>query len=149
MTIAATHRNDLAEVQVAHSEEAFAPGDVLKGSICVRSEHAGEVRSAELSVLWYTAGKGEEDFGVHYFKRYPTEGPDAVELSRRREFRTLLPEKPLSYEGVIVKVCWCARLRLFLSRGRQHVIEAPFQLGQVEPARVATLVPAELESPKP
>ena len=53
------------------------------------------------------------------------------DLGRRREFRTLLPEVPLSYDGLIVKICWCARLRLFLARGRQHVVEDCFQLGQV------------------
>lgn len=125
----------LADIRVENAEGPFAPGDVLRASFCVAAEHADVVRSAEASVLWYTAGKGEEDFGVHHFQRYTTEGPEAVDLARRRELRTLLPESPLSYDGVIVKVCWCARLRLFLSRGRQQVFEASFRLGDVAPAR--------------
>lgn len=122
------------DIDIHNDASAFAPGDMLRGSFRVDAEQAGEAKSAELSVLWYTAGKGEEDFGVHFFERYTTEGPDAVDLARRREFRTLLPDKPLSYEGIIVKVCWCARLRLFLPRGREHVAEIPFQLGSVAPA---------------
>lgn len=130
----------MAELGINQGDTPFAPGDVLRGNLLVHAEHTADVRAAELSVLWYTAGKGEEDFGVHYFQRYATEGPDAVELARRREFRTLLPASPLSYDGLIVKVCWCARLRLFLPRGRQCVVEAPFQLGEVAPARAPKLV---------
>ncbi len=145
MRAIASNQSPLADIRIEKADQPFVPGDVLRGSFCVRAEHVNEVRSAEVSVLWYTAGKGEEDFGVHYFERYAAEGPEAVELSRRREFRTLLPENPLSYDGLIVKVCWCARLRLFLSRGRQQVLEASFRLGHVTPARVPTLVPAEDE----
>lgn len=145
MRVLAPNQSPLADIRLAKSDGPFEPGDVLRGSFCVTAEHAAEVRSAEVSVLWYTAGKGDEDFGVHYFERYTAEGPDAVELSRRREFRTLLPENPLSYDGLIVKVCWCARLRLFLPRGRQQVLEAAFQLGHVAAARAPTLVPTEDE----
>jgi hypothetical protein len=145
MTAFATPPAPLADIRIEKAVRQFQPGDVLRGSFCVRAEHASEVRSAEVSVLWYTVGKGEEDFGVHCFDRYTAEGPDAVELSRRREFRTLLPENPLSYDGLIVKVCWCARLRLFLARGRQQVFEAGFQLGDVTPARAPTLVATEEE----
>lgn len=143
MRALASNQSPLADLRIEKSDSPFAPGDVLRGSFAVRAEHTGEVRSVELSVLWYTAGKGDEDFGVHHFQRFTGEGPDGVELSRRREFRTMLPEQPLSYDGVIVKVCWCARLRLFLPRGRQQVLEAPFSLGQVEPARLPKLVSAE------
>lgn len=129
----------MAEITIDHADTPFQPGDLLRGSCIVPDPKGNEVRSAELSVVWYTAGKGEEDLGVHYFQRFATEGPDAVDLGRRREFRTLLPEAPLSYDGLIVKICWCARLRLFLARGRQHVVEACFQLGEVaSPVPIST-----------
>ncbi len=131
----ASGASPLADIRVESSDTPFAPGSLLRGSFAVAESESSQVRSAELSVVWYTAGKGEEDFGVQYFERFSTEGPDAVDLSRRREFRTLLPDFPLSYDGAIVKVCWCARLRLFLKRGRQHVIEAGFRLGEVSPAK--------------
>lgn len=143
MRAVSTNHTPVADLRVEQADKPHRPGDVLKGSFVVHVEHAEEVKSAELSVLWYTAGKGEEDFGVHYFKRFTTEGPDGVELARRREFRTLLPEQPLSYDGLIVKVCWCARLRLFLGRGRQQVLETPFRLGEVTPALPPKLVPSE------
>lgn len=135
----------LANLRIERADQALAPGDLLRGSFCVESQHVPLVRSAEISVMWYTAGKGDEDFGVHCFERYTAEGPEAVELGRRREFRTLLPEYPLSYDGVIVKVCWCARLRLFLHHGRQHVVEASFRLGEVAAAKPVELPFAEAE----
>lgn len=122
----------LGRIDIHRADSPFSAGDLLRGSFVVDDVEQNEVRSAELSVMWYTVGKGEEDLGVHYFQRFATDGPEAVDLSRRREFRTLLPPAPLSYDGVIVKVCWCARLRIFLARGRQHVVEAPFRLGSVD-----------------
>ncbi len=133
--------SQMADVHIQQAENLFAPGDLLRGSFAVAEAHASEVRSAEITVVWYTAGKGEEDFAVQMFERFSAEGPDAVDLTRRREFRTLLPNTPLSYDGAIVKVCWCARLRLFLPRGRQHVIEASFRLGEVAAAAPVPLLP--------
>ncbi|WP_442485540.1 hypothetical protein [Aeoliella sp. SH292] len=143
MRVTSTNQSPLADLRIEDAGSPFAPGDVVRGSFAVSAQHTGEVRVVELSVLWYTAGKGDEDFGVHFFQRYTAEGPEGVELSRRREFRTMLPEQPLSYDGLIVKVCWCARLRMFLPRGRQQVLEAPFSLGDVAPARLPKLVSAE------
>ncbi|MGI9457101.1 MAG: hypothetical protein ACR2NU_11115 [Aeoliella sp.] len=146
MSIPSSSASTYADVRVAASDTPFKPGDLLRGSFAVDESSANDVRSAELSVVWYTAGKGEEDFAVHYFERFPAEGPDAVDLTRRREFRTLLPDAPLSYDGAIVKVCWCARLRLFMQRGRQHVVEASFCLGNVLAARAFNT--KEPESPE-
>ena len=45
-----------------------------------------------------------------------------------------LPRSPLTYEGVIVKIRWCFRLRLFFESGRDHVSEHVFALGRVPPS---------------
>jgi hypothetical protein len=45
-------------------------------------------------------------------------------------------------------VCWCVRLRLFLSQGEESVIEAPFQLGSVPAARTGDPGAAE-DQPDP
>lgn len=106
----------------------YAPGETLH--VEAPAEVLVDAQSAELSVVWYTAGKGDEDMGVHDFDRrslssVPTDEPLTLE--------TVLPASPLSYAGRVVKVCWCARLRLFLPRGKQLVIEAPLRLGAVAP----------------
>jgi hypothetical protein len=51
------------------------------------------------------------------------------------QFETTLPNSPLSYEGTIVKVVWCVRVRVFLDRGKEFSAEWPFQLGRVPRAR--------------
>jgi hypothetical protein len=87
-------------------------------------------------VLWYTAGKGEEDMAVHHFERIVDESSRPLDLRVPRRFATALPASPLSYDGQIVKVCWCVRLRLFLPQGQEMVSETAFRLGNV-PAAVS------------
>jgi hypothetical protein len=48
-------------------------------------------------------------------------------------FSTPLPQSPLSYEGVIVKIRWCVRVRVFFESGRDHVAEQVFTVGGVPP----------------
>jgi len=49
-------------------------------------------------------------------------------------FDIVLPASPLSYEGVIVKVRWCVRVRYFFAGGRDFVSEHEFSVGRVPPA---------------
>ena len=93
------------------------------------------IRAAERSVLWYTEGKGEEDIGVHFFERVPA--PDDAD-SPDGEFSCRLPLSPLSYEGLIVKIRWCVRIRLFFAGGRDFVSEHIFDLGHVPAAAFPT-----------
>jgi hypothetical protein len=114
----------------------YEPGDRLTGRYMVDGTQALIVRAAELSVLWYTAGKGEEDMAVHHFERLVDEALRPLDLRVPRRFATILPASPLSYDGHIVKVCWCARLRLYLNQGQETVAEVPFRLGNVPRAEV-------------
>jgi hypothetical protein len=45
-----------------------------------------------------------------------------------------LPASPLSYEGVVVKIRWCVRIRLFFATGRDFVSEHVFDVGDIAPA---------------
>jgi hypothetical protein len=54
-----------------------------------------------------------------------------LDLRVPRRFSTVLPASPLSYDGEIVKICWCVRLRLFLPQGQEALTEVPFRLGNV------------------
>jgi hypothetical protein len=109
----------------------FQPGDQLSGRFMVDGTQPWAVRSAELSVLWYTAGQGEEDMAVHHFERLVDEPTRRLDLRVPRRFATFLPPSPLSYEGQIVKVCWCVRVRMFLPYGQESSAEVPFRLGDV------------------
>jgi hypothetical protein len=112
----------------------FAAGDELACEYQIDAVDPADIQAVEASVIWYTEGKGEEDLGVHFFeRRLPTDAENA-DLRPMRRIRTRLPNSPLSYEGAILNICWCVRLRLFLRRGRELVAEQGFNLGSVPPA---------------
>jgi hypothetical protein len=129
----------LISIQFRDHEGPYRPGDPLVCEYQIDAVDPGEIVAVEASVLWYTEGKGDEDFGVHYFERRAPADADEGDLRPLRRFRTALPDSPLSYEGTIVKVRWCARVRLYLARGRELTQEIPFQLG--DPAEVAHVQP--------
>jgi len=119
-----------------HAEgRTFAPGSTLCGQYWLEGLPTEEVKAIELSVLWYTEGKGEEDMAVHYFRR-----DSLAELCQSAgrwigSFTTQLPRSPLSYHGLIVKIVWAVRVRLFLAGGKQIVEELRFRLGSVGAAK--------------
>ena len=117
-----------AQLWVDRHARRYAPGEMLTGGYRLAEWREEELTAIELSVLWYTAGQGEEDFFVHHFERRKA----AVLPMRHDEtpyrFEVSMPASPLSYDGQIVKVCWAARLRGFFRGGRQRVIETPFWL---------------------
>lgn len=124
----------------------YQPGDPLSGRFFIEGTQMRSVRAAELSIVWYTAGKGEEDFAVHHFERHTDDAARPLDLRVPRRFTTKLPPSPLSYDGEIVKVCWCVRLRLFLPQIHETVAEIPFRLGNV--AAGAQVAADEPEQPE-
>lgn len=92
-------------------------------------------RAVEHSILWYTEGKGEEDLGVHYFERL-VDQERFLPRAANPQFECFLPASPLSYEGMIVKIRWCVRIRHFFAGGRDFVSEHEFLVGGIPPARV-------------
>ena len=122
-------------VQFSHPDRCFAPSEML--AVRYEIEGLGDEPpcAVEHSVLWYTEGKGEEDLGVHFFDR--VSDPDRLPpLAASGDFTTTLPPSPLSYEGVIVKIRWCVRVRCFFAGGRDFVSEHEFTIGHVPPARI-------------
>jgi hypothetical protein len=120
-------------VQFDRADRRYAALDSLSVRYQVESVSGERVRAIEYSVLWYTEGKGEEDLGVHFFQRLVD--PAAVSAAARAgTFAVQLPRSPLSYEGVIVKIRWCVRVRLFFAAARDFVSEHVFDLGEIPPA---------------
>lgn len=108
--------------------EAFFPGETLSGSYSITNIDSAFVRAVELSVLWQTEGKGDDNLGVHYFwRREPSEGSDDI---AEGAWSTVLPATPLSYHGVLFRIYWLVRLRVFV-RGRDFSEERLFQLGSL------------------
>jgi hypothetical protein len=136
--------NGIGETQIVivldEQPNWYVPGSRLSGRYCLRPSAGDALRAVELSLLWYTVGQGEEDMNVHHFQRQAFEESSGVELAlidnadRWYPFESVLPNTPLSYDGVIVKIRWCVRIRVFPVRGREIVVEQPFRLGNVPPA---------------
>ncbi|NBW86951.1 MAG: hypothetical protein EBR23_09030 [Planctomycetia bacterium] len=121
-------------VQFCRADRRYEPLAALRVRYTIENCGDDQPRAVEHSVLWYTEGKGEEDLGVHFFERITERGalPPAAACGT---FATLLPASPLSYEGVIVKVRWCIRVRVFFAGGRDFVSEYVFDVGRIPPAR--------------
>ena len=126
-----TLRQLLVSIQIDGRQQQFQPGEVLAAAFQIDAVQPHELSAIEISVLWFTEGTGDEDLAVHYFERLSNESMPELDLSELRRFQTILPNSPLSYEGLSVKICWCIRVRVFLRGGREFVSEKIFQLGSV------------------
>ncbi|MDR3181555.1 MAG: hypothetical protein LBT89_01320 [Planctomycetaceae bacterium] len=114
----------------------YMPGETLAGSYAVSNIGGDAIQAIECSVLWYTTGKGSEDFGVHRFWRYDIERGDWIDPRRPGRFSTVLPNTPLSYPGIIVKIHWIVRVRVFLADGQDITEDLPFRLGRIHDVRL-------------
>ncbi len=123
-------------VRLDSQRTTFQPGETLAGEFRLTGVSREQVRAVELSILWYTDGKGDQDLHVRHFERWATETGDVILPGRPFRFSTVLPKSPLSYDGLILRIRWCLRLRLFLKDGGEVHEEIPFRLGRTDPARV-------------
>ena len=87
-----------------------------------------EIQGLEVSVLWSTEGKGDEDLHVHHFHRISENQSRRGGISSEHFIECDLPATPLSYHGRLISLRWCVRLRMFLANGREIVSEQPFYL---------------------
>lgn len=124
----------LIALTLDRSPRVYHGGETVRIEYQIDAVDPHDMQAIEASVLWFTEGKGEPDMGVHFFHRAT---PDDVELGDMRPLQRLdvvLPPSPLSYDGVILKIRWCVRIRLFLTKGREYLEEQGFQLGDVPPS---------------
>lgn len=112
-------------------QPALEPGECLEFEYCIKRVSQEIIDSLEASVMWYTEGKGSEDLGVHFFERLSGQELASQSLTQPRKVATVLPCSPLSYEGRLLKIRWCVRLRLFLSDRREFSTERAFYLGHL------------------
>ncbi len=125
----------LISLQLSDARREFEPGDELECRYQVDAVDPRDVQAVEVSVLWRTEGKGEEDMAVHFFRRrVPADVPES-DLCALDSFRTILPNSPLSYDGAIVKLLWCVRARVFVKGGKDAHAELRFRLGRVPVAQ--------------
>jgi len=128
-------RGPFITIRLDGNGRIYQPGETLSGEYRLLSMPPDDLKAVEVSVLWYTEGKGDEDLAVHEFWRLDADTGDCIDPARPGRFQTVLPNTPLTYEGQIVKIRWCVRVRAFLARGKQIVGQQLFRLGSVPPIR--------------
>jgi len=118
--------NETIEITLDGDQRRYLPGDTLAGEYALTLPLAAEPKAVEVRVVVYR-GKGRRGSGgsiISSVTRRATAGP--VDFRQPRRFSTDLPNSPLSYEGVIVKLRWCVRVRLFLTVEKSRVRRAIF-----------------------
>jgi hypothetical protein len=133
----------LVSLTLRHNQSTFRPGDDLDCEYQIDAIGERQIQSIEASVMWYTLGKGDEDLGVHYFERRVANDFPDIDLRELHRFKTTCPASPLSYEGEIVKIRWCIRVRVFPKSGKEILFELPFRIGQVPSRGSSAVIPAE------
>ena len=127
-------------IRLDESEQVYSPGTTLSGEYRIEGADGQEVQAIEISVLWYSEGKGDEDLAIHEFWRKNADSGELGDCRRPDRFSTTLPQSPLSYDGQIVKIRWCVRVRVIFKRGRDVLAQKIFRLGNVPPAKCAVSV---------
>ena len=106
----------------------YEGGNELTATWRVSRVTLDRLSAIEVSVVWYTEGKGDQDFQVHHFERLEENEIRRLGLADNHSLICELPATPLSYNGRLIRLRWCVRIRVFLSDGREIVSEHPFYL---------------------
>ena len=139
----ATDGNDVEEAKIEPNIEinfeknrtVYLPGDFLICEYMVELPpdfEFSELKAIETSVIFVTEGKGEEDIGVHFFERRQQRSLTGDTFKQTQRLSTVLPASPLTYDGEILNIHWCVRVRLFLEDGHRVTQDKLFRLGTVE-----------------
>ncbi len=115
-------------VALCREDGRYLAGGLLRASWRVSRVAKERLQSIEVSVLWHTDGKGDEDLHVHHFHRVDAAELKHLDLGVPQELDCRLPPTPLSYHGRLVSLRWCLRVRLFMDNGKEIVTEHPFFL---------------------
>lgn len=121
----------MVELEIVNQKDDYSPGDIIECEYRIAPEGQKRIQAIETSVLWYTQGKGDEDLGVHFFKRRLRREMAENELEKVHRLSVQLPRSPLSYSGAILQIQWCVRVCLFFKKGGPETFEREFQLGDM------------------
>ncbi len=68
------------------------PGEALAGEYWIESLAAEQTKVVEVSVLWHTEGKGDEDMAVHEFWRRNADADHPLDPRQPERFSTNVAE---------------------------------------------------------
>ena len=105
---------DKLNIYFREDKTTFAPGQAVHGAAQWSLET--NPRALELSLFWYTAGKGTRDVGV-----VETLTIDHPGWCGSKDFAFTLPKGPFSFSGRLISLIWA--LELTCSEGTETVRE--------------------------
>jgi len=115
-------------VSLCREDGTYEAGEQLKAKWRISRVSLEQLQGLEVSVLWHTEGKGDEDLHVHHFYRLGEAELQELGIDDLQAISCKLPLSPLSYHGHLIHLRWCIRLRLFVEGRREIVAEQPFHL---------------------
>ncbi len=123
---------DKLKIVLQEDKTAFAPRETIRGVIEWNLD--ASPRRLDLSLFWYTAGRGTRDVGMVH-----NVGFDDPGVRGSKEFSFTLPDGPFSVSGKLVSVVWAIELTCSPSSEttRREIIVSPtgksIVLGSVGP----------------
>ena len=115
-------------VALCREDGIYLAGGRLRATWQISRVPLEQIQGVEISVMWHTEGKGDEDLHVHHFHRINESQIRRTGLADQQSIQCELPITPLSYHGRLIRLQWCIRLRLFMASGKEIVTEQPFYL---------------------
>ena len=125
---------DKLRIALHDDKTVFAPRETIRG--VVEWNLDADPRRLDLSLFWYTAGKGTRDVGMVRNVWFDNPG-----VHGSKDFSFTLPEGPYSFSGKLISVIWA--IELTCSPGsetsRREIMLSPtgreILLGSVAPQR--------------
>ena len=123
----------LISIKLNHSSREYRPGETLECEYQIDAIEREELKSVEVSTLWYTTGKGDEEESIHFYERRTAKSSqEDSDLRQLAHFSTPLPPSPLSYSGTNLNIIWCVRIRIIVEypdkAPKEFKYSQPFQL---------------------
>jgi hypothetical protein len=86
-------------IEIKDGKSSFQPSDLVEGT--VQWQLSENPERIEISLFWYTRGKGTRDVGVAASETIENPGSFGS-----NEFEFTLPEGPYSFSGKLISVIW-------------------------------------------
>ena len=109
---------DQLTIEIEADQTSFAPGRTISGH--ARWLFAEPPDKADLQLLWYTEGKGDDDVGLAEKIVF-----DSPQMSDLRRFEIQLPIGPYSFSGKLISLTWALELQIDKECMRKEIVLSP------------------------
>ena len=112
----------MIKIELDKKEAMFAPAETISGTV---SWAEAEGTSMEARLIWYTVGKGDQDFELVAVHEVAAFGPAGSE-----RFEFIAPSRPQSFSGKLISLQWAIEAIIFPDKSAQRATLAISKSGQ-------------------